>query len=61
MTYRKLAEFITTRFSSEQLDQDVIVYDVELDEYYPMADIAYTDAKASDVLDDNHQVLCINA
>jgi hypothetical protein len=41
MTYRKLAEFITTTFSHDQLDQDITVCVGSIDEYYPLDKIVF--------------------
>ena len=54
MTYRELADFLST-LSEEQLNMDVTVYDIQQDEYFMSGGV--TIETDTDVLDANHPVI----
>ena len=66
LTWRQLANAIDL-FTEEQKDTDVTVYVLGEDEFYPMMQLTQTkgidpdDLGVSDVLDDNHPYLVIDA
>ena len=56
MTYQELKEKLET-LSPEQLNMDVIVYEIGSDEYYGVGIFNVT--QHNDVLDENHPYLAI--
>lgn len=56
MQYKKLLE-VLQQMSPEQLEQDAVVLDKEVGEYYPVQSIEFEDE--TDVLDKGHGVLTI--
>lgn len=59
MTYRELAAKIS-RFTANQLDADVTIYNREIDEYLPATGVTFTREETCDVLDDNSPVINIS-
>ena len=55
MTYSELLVQLL-QLNTEQLRQDVTVYDSDTDEHYPMKEFVYT-TDAQNVLDTDHPIL----